>query len=411
MAKIKKYIGKKTPHKKAKSIDESPIKDKSNEFEEDIENPMDIFYDAVEEDDYSTPVHNKCLIANTSILKPNNTQKDSNNKKSENNEIKEKSIAKKKDLPTSLNILEEEGEVRKMLPCKRNPKHKTSIWTVLKDMIGKDLTRFAVPVYFNEPITMLQRIAEVMENEELLITANKESNSLKRLVYVSIFNAVQYNTILGRKLKPSNPILGETFEYVTKKYRFFSEQVSHHPPISACVAESSDYEIYFNTNVKIRFWMKSLEFVPLGKAHVILKPHNEHYIIDRPNSLAQNIIIGTMYLDTAGDSMAINTTTNEKCFLTYHGKGWTDSSYSLLDGYVLDSNGKKVIEITGKWTESIWMKDLVTGNKEMIWKRLPAPEEWEDYYCFPLFPLQLNNLTDRLRKILPPTDSRFRPDP
>ena len=28
---------------------------------------------------------------------------------------------------------------------------------VLKDMIGKDITKFAVPVHFNEPISMLQK--------------------------------------------------------------------------------------------------------------------------------------------------------------------------------------------------------------------------------------------------------------
>eukprot|EP00826_Nyctotherus_ovalis_P061188 TRINITY_DN8682_c0_g1_i3.p1 TRINITY_DN8682_c0_g1~~TRINITY_DN8682_c0_g1_i3.p1 ORF type:complete len:384 (+),score=87.19 TRINITY_DN8682_c0_g1_i3:1356-2507(+) len=306
--------------------------------------------------------------------------------------------------------MECEDEVRTTLAAVRNPKHKTSIWTVLKDMVGKDLTRFAVPVYFNEPISMLQRIAEMMENEELLLIADKETDSLRRLAYVSVFNAAQYNTILGRRLKPSNPILGETYEYVTKKYRFFSEQVSHHPPISACFAESPQYEVYFNTSVTMRFWMKSLEFKPLGKAHIILKNHNEHYIVERPSSLAQNIIIGTMYLDTAGDTVSVNSRTNEKCYLNYHGKGWTEASYGLIDGYIVNATGKKVYEISGKWTEAIWMTDIATKKKELLWKRPPNPEHWEDYYCFPLFTLQLNNLTERLKRILPHTDSRFRTD-
>jgi hypothetical protein len=33
--------------------------------------------------------------------------------------------------------------------------------------------------------------------------------------------------------KPFNPLLGETFEYVTDDFEFISEQVSHHPPITA----------------------------------------------------------------------------------------------------------------------------------------------------------------------------------
>ena len=38
----------------------------------------------------------------------------------------------------------------------------------------------------------------------------------------------------------------ETFEYVRldKKYRYYSEQVSHHPPISACWCESPAWRYY-----------------------------------------------------------------------------------------------------------------------------------------------------------------------
>jgi hypothetical protein len=43
-----------------------------------------------------------------------------------------------------------------------------SVWKILKDMIGKDMTKFCVPVYFNEPITMLQKVAEAFDCENLL---------------------------------------------------------------------------------------------------------------------------------------------------------------------------------------------------------------------------------------------------
>jgi len=43
-----------------------------------------------------------------------------------------------------------------------------SVWKVLKDMIGKDMTKFCVPVYFNEPISMLQKVAETFDSEYLL---------------------------------------------------------------------------------------------------------------------------------------------------------------------------------------------------------------------------------------------------
>jgi hypothetical protein len=57
-----------------------------------------------------------------------------------------------KNLRTHLNLNEE-----------RPP---TSLWSVLKHSIGKDLTRISFPVFFNEPTSMLQRMAEDMEFSE-----------------------------------------------------------------------------------------------------------------------------------------------------------------------------------------------------------------------------------------------------
>lgn len=301
-------------------------------------------------------------------------------------------------------------EIRTTLEVKRNPAHKVSFWTVLKDMIGKDLGRFAVPVYFNEPISMLQKVCEIMENEQLLVKANRDPDPYRRLALVSVFNAVQYNSVVGRKLKPFNPILGETFEYVTSTYRFFSEQVCHHPPVSAGHAESADYELYLDTNVTSHFWMKSLEFRALGRSHLTLKGHDEHIVIDRPSTYAQNIILGTLYLDCGGKSTATNLKTKDKCVLTYHQKGWSDATHGLMDGYVQDAHGNKMIEITGKWTEAVSIRDLRTNKTELVWKRLPRPEDWENLYCFTTFTLQMNYLPESLKPVLPHTDSRFRPD-
>jgi hypothetical protein len=58
--------------------------------------------------------------------------------------------------------------------------------------------------------------------------------------------------------------LGETFELKNKNYLYFAEQVSHHPPISACFAYNEKYEFWMNTSMKTSFWGKSLEVKALG---------------------------------------------------------------------------------------------------------------------------------------------------
>lgn len=72
----------------------------------------------------------------------------------------------------------------------RDPKKKFSIWSIIKDAIGKDLTKFTVPVYFNEPTSMLQKITEALEYEDLLVRAAKESDYIMRLAYITVFSVV-----------------------------------------------------------------------------------------------------------------------------------------------------------------------------------------------------------------------------
>jgi hypothetical protein len=58
-------------------------------------------------------------------------------------------------------IISDCEEERIALPCLRDSKIKTStIWTILKDMIGKDITKYSMPVIVNEPISILQKAAE-----------------------------------------------------------------------------------------------------------------------------------------------------------------------------------------------------------------------------------------------------------
>ena len=43
---------------------------------------------------------------------------------------------------------------------------------ILKEAIGKDLSKFCVPVYINEPVSMVQKLSEILEYEPLLKQAD-----------------------------------------------------------------------------------------------------------------------------------------------------------------------------------------------------------------------------------------------
>lgn len=57
---------------------------------------------------------------------------------------------------------------RKKLPDPVEEEKGVSLWSMIKDNIGKDLTKVCLPVYFNEPLSSLQKSFEDFEYSYLL---------------------------------------------------------------------------------------------------------------------------------------------------------------------------------------------------------------------------------------------------
>ena len=104
-----------------------------------------------------------------------------------------------------------------------------------------------MPVTINEPLNVLQRLCEELEYSELLDKAANIEDSRQRMLHIAAFAVSSYSSAYYRAgHKPFNPLLCETYECIRedKGFRFVSEQVSHHPPISACHAESDNFIFY-----------------------------------------------------------------------------------------------------------------------------------------------------------------------
>lgn len=118
---------------------------------------------------------------------------------------------------------------RARLPVPMPEGMEVSLWNVLKKNIGKDLTKVAMPVSFNEPLSALQKMAEDLEYSFLLDQA-APLTGLDRMVKVAAFALSCYAAEATRRgRKPFNPILGETFELIREDlgWKFMAEQVSN----------------------------------------------------------------------------------------------------------------------------------------------------------------------------------------
>lgn len=102
------------------------------------------------------------------------------------------------------------GDCHNILTLCRDDRPTVGLWGILKSSIGKDLTRISLPVCFNEPTSMLQRMAEDMEYSACLDHAAAQTESSRRLAYVAAFAMSNYSSTVGRIAKPFNPQLSVT---------------------------------------------------------------------------------------------------------------------------------------------------------------------------------------------------------
>ncbi|KAL9245526.1 hypothetical protein vseg_019169 [Gypsophila vaccaria] len=311
---------------------------------------------------------------------------------------------------------------RKKLPDPQEMEKGVSLWSLIKDNIGKDLTKVCLPVYFNEPISTLQKCFEELEYSYLLDRANewgKLGNSLMRILNVAAFAVSGYACTEGRSCKPFNPLLGETYEadFADKGLRFISEKVSHHPVIVACHCEGTGWKLWGDTNLKSKFWGRSIQLDPVGILTLEFDD-GEVFQWSKVTTSIYNLILGKLYCEHYG-TMRIQGNQEYSCKLKFKEQSILDRTPRQVQGTVHDRNGKTVATLFGRWDESM---HYVTGDclgkgkggnsaseAHMLWRR-NKPPTFSDRYNFSRFAITLNELTPELKETLPPTDSRLRPD-
>ncbi|KAI1137427.1 oxysterol binding protein [Hypoxylon sp. FL0543] len=325
-----------------------------------------------------------------------------------------------------------ENGFRTRLKLDEDNRPKIGLWGILKSMIGKDMTKMTLPVSFNEPTSLLYRTGEDMEYADLLNMAADRSDSIERMLYVAAFASSEFASTIGRVAKPFNPLLGETFEYARpdKGYRFFIEQVSHHPPIGAAYAESAKWTYWGEAKVDSRFLGKSFDIYHLGTWFLRLRPtaggKEDFFTWKKPKSQVVGIITGNPVVDNYGLVEIKNWTTGETCLLDFKQRGWKASSAYQISGKILDADGRPRMSLGGRWNSKIYAR-LTPGFEAaveepkdtrgsisdpsrafIVWEANPRPEGIP--FNLTPFVLTFNHIDENLKKWIAPTDSRYRPD-
>ncbi|XP_026526130.1 oxysterol-binding protein-related protein 1 isoform X5 [Notechis scutatus] len=344
---------------------------------------------------------------------------------------------------------------RTSLPSPMFSRNDFSIWSILRKCIGMELSKITMPVIFNEPLSFLQRLTEYMEHTYLIHKASLLPDPVERMRCVAAFAVSAVASQWERTGKPFNPLLGETYELFREDlgFRLISEQVSHHPPISAFYAEGLNNDFIFHGSIypKLKFWGKSVEAEPKGIITLKLLEHNEAYTWTNPTCCVHNIIVGKLWIEQYGNMEITNHKTGEKCMLNFKPCGLFGKELHKVEGYIQDKSKKKLCALYGKWTECLYSVDIATfeaykkndkknteekknnkqtGNSDepdeiplpecesicvipgsvLLWKIAPRPSNSTQMYNFTTFAMMLNELDQEMESVIPKTDCRLRPD-
>ncbi|KHG07774.1 Oxysterol-binding protein-related protein 3C [Gossypium arboreum] len=189
---------------------------------------------------------------------------------------------------------------RRRPSCTVAGKERESYWKMMVKYIGSDVTSMVtLPVIIFEPMAMLQKMAELMEYSYLLDLADKCEDPYLRLV-------------------------------------------SHHPPMSAGLAENEHFTYDITSKLKTKFLGNSLEVYPVGihpvgRTCVTLKRDGVVLDLVPPPTKVNNLIFGRTRVDSPREMIMTNLTTGDKVVLYFQPCGWFGSGRYEVDGYVYDA--------------------------------------------------------------------------
>ncbi|CAF0743305.1 unnamed protein product [Adineta ricciae] len=269
---------------------------------------------------------------------------------------------------------------RRTLPAPMLDRSSYSIFSVIKQAIGKDLTRFSIPVVWNEPLSFIQRVAECLEYSSLLDSAASTETLIDRWHLLTAFVVSTLSTHLERMSKPFNPLLGETYELKMEgdtSFHYISEQVSHHPPVSAVYIRGQNWTLSANIEPKIKFHGTNVVALSEGRWILRIKKkqnrsrsgsqssfqscndeetennNSDHaddemdeYTWKTPSVLVHNILFGRLWCEFQGQIDLIHKQSEQRSVLTIKSHSWFASQSTKTadmfkySGFIYDDKTK-----------------------------------------------------------------------
>ncbi|OLN85907.1 Oxysterol-binding protein-like protein [Colletotrichum chlorophyti] len=298
-----------------------------------------------------------------------------------------------------------------------------SLIAFVRKNVGKDLSTISMPVSANEPISLLQRVAEQLEYAQLLDQAARQKESKERLLYVTAFAVSQFSSGRAKERairKPFNPLLGETFEMLRTEqevpggFRLLVEKVCHRPVRLAMQADSASWSFSQSPAPSQKFWGKSAEITTEGRVRVALRlpdGSDELYSWTHATMFLRNVVMGEKYVEPVGVMQICNDSTGAKASVEFRSKGMFGGRGEDVQVETYGPDGVHTgSSLSGTWTSGLRVVEAGKAAGQEIWHVGKLVDNAANTYGMTTFAAALNEITEIEKGRLPPTDSRLRPD-
>uniref|UniRef100_A0A5S6QBE4 Oxysterol-binding protein n=1 Tax=Trichuris muris TaxID=70415 RepID=A0A5S6QBE4_TRIMR len=273
---------------------------------------------------------------------------------------------------------------------------KTILSLLSKLKLGTDLTKVSLPAFLSQKRSFLETCSDFFANTSEFISIAKCNSSEKRLIAILkwYLTSFFFGCKNGVARKPFNPVLGELFRCTwvpcgncvdhwstncsasfasssyyrsAAKVRFHAEQKSHHPPMTAFFACTSNQDVLLNGTIsaKSKFMGMSIN-VPIdceAKIAVLCpevdpaappdrKTNYEVYRLRYPNCFARSILT-TPWMELGGKVEILSLQTGNAAVITFHTKPFYGGKSHRVTAEARTTTGKVFCRAEGDWRETI----------------------------------------------------------
>ncbi|MCJ1466432.1 Oxysterol binding protein [Pseudocyphellaria aurata] len=282
------------------------------------------------------------------------------------------------------------------------PQNKGSWFSFLKSIKSAhgDLSSLTAPPFILGTTSLTEFSAYWTEHPSIFVAPASELDPAKRaLLVLKWFLSTlkqQYSSRsdkFGSEKKPLNPFLGELFlghwmdEAGSGETELYSEQVSHHPPVTAYYIRNKNHgmELQGYNAQKVTF-SSTIHVQQIGHALLEIASFKETYLITLPSLHIESLLYGP-YVELNKTSY-ITSSSGYVAKIDYSGKGWVSGTKNSFAACLYPAAGKDkkpLYTIDGQWTDTFTIRDG-SGKTLEIYKAtkttplIVAPLEKQDPY-------------------------------